>query len=156
MTSEVPPACSSSSPFCAQYHHQVSLLSHFHEFLNQRQACSAPRVQMESCNDLGLLLPAGLCSERPKARCFLCVVCLFVPFQIYHSTSEEQCLDISHEKTVKDLMDTSLHSGRRVERQWTYQTCTEFGFCTKHTHTYKITHKGNCHSFYVLTLYLCV
>ncbi|XP_038549780.1 thymus-specific serine protease [Micropterus salmoides] len=48
--------------------------------------------------------------------------------QIYHSTSEEQCLDISHEKTVKDLMDTSLHSGRRVERQWTYQTCTEFGF----------------------------
>ncbi|XP_076592242.1 thymus-specific serine protease [Chaetodon auriga] len=48
--------------------------------------------------------------------------------QIYHSTSEEPCLDISHEKTVKDLMDTSLHSGRRTERQWTYQTCTEFGF----------------------------
>ncbi|XP_059187041.1 thymus-specific serine protease [Centropristis striata] len=48
--------------------------------------------------------------------------------QIYHSTSEEPCLDISHEKTVKDLMDTSLHSGRRAERQWTYQTCTEFGF----------------------------
>ncbi|XP_030298317.1 thymus-specific serine protease [Sparus aurata] len=48
--------------------------------------------------------------------------------QIYHSTSEEPCLDISHEKAVKDLMDTSLHSGRRAERQWTYQTCTEFGF----------------------------
>ncbi|XP_044057225.1 thymus-specific serine protease isoform X2 [Siniperca chuatsi] len=48
--------------------------------------------------------------------------------QIYYSTSEEPCLDISHEKTVKDLMDTSLHSGRRAERQWTYQTCTEFGF----------------------------
>ncbi|KAG8002230.1 Thymus-specific serine protease [Nibea albiflora] len=48
--------------------------------------------------------------------------------QIYHSTSEEPCLDISHEKTMKDLMDTSLHPGRRVERQWTYQTCTEFGF----------------------------
>ncbi|XP_036932963.1 thymus-specific serine protease [Acanthopagrus latus] len=48
--------------------------------------------------------------------------------QIYRSTSEEPCLDISHEKAVKDLMDTSLLSGRRVERQWTYQTCTEFGF----------------------------
>ncbi|XP_074496690.1 thymus-specific serine protease [Sebastes fasciatus] len=49
--------------------------------------------------------------------------------QIYHSTSEEPCLDVSHEKTVKDLMDTSLHSGRRrAARQWTYQTCTEFGF----------------------------
>ncbi|XP_072247877.1 thymus-specific serine protease [Leuresthes tenuis] len=48
--------------------------------------------------------------------------------QIYHSTTEEHCLDISHEKTLKDLMDTSLHTGRRVERQWTYQTCTEFGF----------------------------
>uniref|UniRef100_UPI001ED81C5E thymus-specific serine protease n=1 Tax=Scatophagus argus TaxID=75038 RepID=UPI001ED81C5E len=48
--------------------------------------------------------------------------------QIYHSTSEEPCLDISHEKTVKNLMDTSLHSSRRAERQWTYQTCTEFGF----------------------------
>ncbi|XP_068441233.1 thymus-specific serine protease [Clinocottus analis] len=49
--------------------------------------------------------------------------------QIYHSSSEETCLDISHEKTVKDLMDTTLHhSGRRAARQWTYQTCTEFGF----------------------------
>lgn len=48
--------------------------------------------------------------------------------QIYRSTSEEPCLDISHEKTVKDLMDTSLNPGRRIERQWTYQTCTEFGF----------------------------
>ncbi|XP_078100448.1 thymus-specific serine protease [Sander vitreus] len=48
--------------------------------------------------------------------------------KIYHSTSEEPCLDISHEKTVKDLMDTSLPSGRRAARQWTYQTCTEFGF----------------------------
>ncbi|XP_035479876.2 thymus-specific serine protease isoform X1 [Scophthalmus maximus] len=49
--------------------------------------------------------------------------------QIYRSTFEEPCLDVSHEKTVKDLMDTSLHSGRRAAaRQWTYQTCTEFGF----------------------------
>ncbi|TDH15190.1 hypothetical protein EPR50_G00028700 [Perca flavescens] len=49
--------------------------------------------------------------------------------KIYHSTSDEPCLDISHEKTVKDMMDTSLPLGRRAERQWTYQTCTEFGFC---------------------------
>nr|XP_020442276.1 thymus-specific serine protease-like isoform X1 [Monopterus albus]XP_020442287.1 thymus-specific serine protease-like isoform X1 [Monopterus albus]XP_020442296.1 thymus-specific serine protease-like isoform X1 [Monopterus albus] len=48
--------------------------------------------------------------------------------QIYHSMSEEPCLDISHEKTLKDLMNTTLHSGRNPERQWTYQTCTEFGF----------------------------
>ncbi|XP_042343077.1 thymus-specific serine protease [Plectropomus leopardus] len=48
--------------------------------------------------------------------------------QIYHSTGEEPCLDISHERTVKELMNTSVHSGRRAERQWTYQTCTEFGF----------------------------
>uniref|UniRef100_A0A3B4YSE1 Thymus-specific serine protease-like n=1 Tax=Seriola lalandi dorsalis TaxID=1841481 RepID=A0A3B4YSE1_SERLL len=48
--------------------------------------------------------------------------------EIYRSTSEEPCLDISHEKAVKDLMDTSLHSSRRAARQWTYQTCTEFGF----------------------------
>lgn len=48
--------------------------------------------------------------------------------QVYHSTSEEPCMDISHEKTVKDLMDISLHSGRRSARRWIYQTCTEFGF----------------------------
>ncbi|XP_029963538.1 thymus-specific serine protease [Salarias fasciatus] len=48
--------------------------------------------------------------------------------EVYLSSSEEQCLDISHEKTVRNLMDTTLHSRRRAERQWTYQTCTEFGF----------------------------
>ncbi|XP_041851216.1 thymus-specific serine protease isoform X2 [Melanotaenia boesemani] len=48
--------------------------------------------------------------------------------EIYRSTSEEACLDISHEKTLKDLMDTSLHASKRAVRQWTYQTCTEFGF----------------------------
>ncbi|KAM3615582.1 uncharacterized protein V6R79_004372 [Siganus canaliculatus] len=48
--------------------------------------------------------------------------------QIYSSTSKEPCLDISYEKTVKELKDVSLLSGRRTERLWTYQTCTEFGF----------------------------
>ncbi|CAI5694520.1 thymus-specific serine protease [Oreochromis niloticus] len=48
--------------------------------------------------------------------------------QIYRFTSKEPCLDISYEKSMKDLMDTSVHAGRRGERQWTYQTCTEFGF----------------------------
>nr|XP_040058935.1 thymus-specific serine protease isoform X2 [Gasterosteus aculeatus aculeatus] len=48
--------------------------------------------------------------------------------KIYRSSSGEPCLDISHEKTVTALMDTTVHSGRRTERQWTYQTCTEFGF----------------------------
>uniref|UniRef100_A0A3Q4AUG2 Serine protease 16 n=1 Tax=Mola mola TaxID=94237 RepID=A0A3Q4AUG2_MOLML len=48
--------------------------------------------------------------------------------EVYHSISEEPCLDISHEKTLKNLMDTSLRRGKRAERQWIYQTCTEFGF----------------------------
>lgn len=47
--------------------------------------------------------------------------------QVYRSGSEEPCLDVSYEKTVKDLMDTSLRSAYR-ERQWIYQTCAEFGF----------------------------
>lgn len=63
-------------------------------------------------------------------------VCVRVFVQIYRSSSGEPCLDISHEKTVTALMDTTVHSGRRTERQWTYQTCTEFGFCTTHTHTH--------------------
>lgn len=52
--------------------------------------------------------------------------------QVYRSIMNEPCLDVSHEKTLRDLMDTSPHSGRRSARQWTYQTCTEFGFCTNH------------------------
>ncbi|CAN9511115.1 unnamed protein product [Ophioblennius macclurei] len=48
--------------------------------------------------------------------------------QVYLSSSEEQCMDISHEKEVRNLLDTTLQSRRRAERQWTYQTCTEFGF----------------------------
>ncbi|KAM4742724.1 thymus-specific serine protease [Anableps anableps] len=48
--------------------------------------------------------------------------------KLYRSSSEEPCLDTSHEKTVKDLLDTSHKNSRRAERQWTYQTCTEFGF----------------------------
>ncbi|XP_029026804.1 thymus-specific serine protease isoform X2 [Betta splendens] len=47
--------------------------------------------------------------------------------QMYRSSGEEACLDVSREKAVKDLMNT-VHSMRRAERQWTYQTCTEFGF----------------------------
>uniref|UniRef100_A0A665VQA6 Serine protease 16 n=1 Tax=Echeneis naucrates TaxID=173247 RepID=A0A665VQA6_ECHNA len=82
------------------------------------------------------------CCQIPKdpddqvtALIFLCVclfvclhVCVCVCVQIYRSTNEEPCLEVSHEKAVKDLMDTSLRSGRRAARQWTYQTCTEFGF----------------------------
>ncbi|XP_075998427.1 thymus-specific serine protease [Genypterus blacodes] len=48
--------------------------------------------------------------------------------QLYRSTTKEPCLDVSHEWAVKSLMDTSLHSARKAERQWLYQTCTEFGF----------------------------
>ncbi|XP_074535597.1 thymus-specific serine protease [Halichoeres trimaculatus] len=48
--------------------------------------------------------------------------------QLYRSTSEEPCLDISHEEALKELMNASIHSGRPAARAWTYQTCTEFGF----------------------------
>lgn len=66
---------------------------------------------------------------------FLSLCMCFCTWQIYRFTSKEPCLDISYEKSMKDLMDTSVHAGRRGERQWTYQTCTEFGFCTTQTHT---------------------
>uniref|UniRef100_A0A667XM59 Serine protease 16 n=1 Tax=Myripristis murdjan TaxID=586833 RepID=A0A667XM59_9TELE len=38
------------------------------------------------------------------------------------------CLNVSHEHSVNTLFDTSLKSARKGERQWLYQTCTEFGF----------------------------
>lgn len=94
---------------------------------------------------------------------FFYVLCVCVStLQIYRSTSEEPCLDISHEKAVKDLMDTSLRSGRRAGRQWTYQTCTEFGFCTTRMHTHSHTrtqhHIFSQPSFFLCPdiLYLCV
>lgn len=48
--------------------------------------------------------------------------------QIYRATGEEPCLDASHKQTIKDLSDTNLDSAYNGERQWYYQTCTEFGF----------------------------
>uniref|UniRef100_A0A3B5L4H9 Serine protease 16 n=1 Tax=Xiphophorus couchianus TaxID=32473 RepID=A0A3B5L4H9_9TELE len=58
----------------------------------------------------------------------LCGVMTKTSHNMYHSNSDESCLDISHEKTVKELKDVSHKNRRRAERQWTYQTCTEFGF----------------------------
>ncbi|XP_055752128.1 thymus-specific serine protease-like isoform X5 [Salvelinus fontinalis] len=48
--------------------------------------------------------------------------------QIDRATGEEPCLDASHKQTIKDLSDTNLDSAYNGERQWYYQTCTEFGF----------------------------
>uniref|UniRef100_A0A673AZP9 Thymus-specific serine protease n=1 Tax=Sphaeramia orbicularis TaxID=375764 RepID=A0A673AZP9_9TELE len=48
--------------------------------------------------------------------------------QKYYQQIKDPCLDVSHKKTVKHLMNTSISSGRMSERQWIYQTCTEFGF----------------------------
>ncbi|KAM3875286.1 thymus-specific serine protease [Diretmus argenteus] len=48
--------------------------------------------------------------------------------QLYLSPDNEPCLDVSHEHTVKELMDTSFQAARKGWRQWLYQTCTEFGF----------------------------
>ncbi|XP_068174162.1 thymus-specific serine protease [Antennarius striatus] len=47
--------------------------------------------------------------------------------QLYRSTTGGRCVNVSHEAAVRDLMDTSVPP-RRSERQWIYQTCTEFGF----------------------------
>ncbi|KAK6296864.1 hypothetical protein J4Q44_G00330060 [Coregonus suidteri] len=48
--------------------------------------------------------------------------------QTDRATGEEPCLDASHKQTIKDLSDTNLDSAYNGERQWYYQTCTEFGF----------------------------
>uniref|UniRef100_H2LX31 Serine protease 16 n=1 Tax=Oryzias latipes TaxID=8090 RepID=H2LX31_ORYLA len=66
-------------------------------------------------------LMTNMCNSEPSSRSFVSV-------QVYRSSTEDKCLDVSHEETIKHLMDTSVHSSRRAERQWTYQTCTEFGF----------------------------
>lgn len=44
-------------------------------------------------------------------------------------TYEQNCLDISYNKFINDLKNTSWNSSASVGgRQWTYQTCIEFGF----------------------------
>ncbi|XP_073405233.1 thymus-specific serine protease [Dendrobates tinctorius] len=39
-----------------------------------------------------------------------------------------KCVDNSHEKTLSDLRNTQLNPVGVGERQWYYQTCTEFGY----------------------------
>uniref|UniRef100_A0A673Z911 Thymus-specific serine protease-like n=1 Tax=Salmo trutta TaxID=8032 RepID=A0A673Z911_SALTR len=43
-------------------------------------------------------------------------------------TIEEMCVLCVYTHTIKDLSDTNLDSAYNGERQWYYQTCTEFGF----------------------------
>lgn len=44
-------------------------------------------------------------------------------------TSNEKCLDYKYDKMVEEMKNTSLSSSvSSGGRQWTYQTCTEFGF----------------------------
>ncbi|ELT98942.1 hypothetical protein CAPTEDRAFT_229193 [Capitella teleta] len=44
-------------------------------------------------------------------------------------TYKEKCLDVSYNKTVQELREESWKSeASEGGRQWTYQTCTEFGF----------------------------
>lgn len=43
--------------------------------------------------------------------------------------SKEKCLDYKYDKMVNDMRNTSWSSQvAEGMRQWTYQTCTEFGF----------------------------
>lgn len=62
---------------------------------------------------------------------------------------ENQCLDVSHHNMLKHLMDTTVTGGSN--RQWIYQTCTEFGYCTGHasnTHTCCTTYPLCVYSFF--------
>lgn len=48
--------------------------------------------------------------------------------QVYRSTGEDPCLDASHEQAVSDLRNTDLNTASMGQRQWLYQSCSEFGF----------------------------
>lgn len=41
-------------------------------------------------------------------------------------TSDQKCLDYKYDKMINDLRNVSAEN--EGARQWTYQTCTEFGF----------------------------
>lgn len=51
-------------------------------------------------------------------------------------TDPRECFDVSYEEFVNDLKNTSAVSGGIGFRQWTYQTCQQFGYyqtCDKNT-----------------------
>ncbi|XP_061073731.1 thymus-specific serine protease [Conger conger] len=49
--------------------------------------------------------------------------------KVYLDVTKEPCLQASHAKNIMELNNTSPLTGKGVgERQWFYQTCTEFGF----------------------------
>ncbi|KAL4647410.1 thymus-specific serine protease [Arapaima gigas] len=44
------------------------------------------------------------------------------------AAEKEQCLQASHKQIVLELQNTTIHTAGVGERQWYYQTCSEFGF----------------------------
>lgn len=47
---------------------------------------------------------------------------------VLHSLGQ-RCLSASRAQTVAQLKDTEPQASGLGDRQWLYQTCTEFGFC---------------------------
>ncbi|XP_036393002.1 thymus-specific serine protease [Megalops cyprinoides] len=47
---------------------------------------------------------------------------------IYRASEEVPCLNISHDHEVLELSNTTVKTTGVGERQWYYQTCTEFGY----------------------------
>ncbi|KAI1894055.1 hypothetical protein AGOR_G00130050 [Albula goreensis] len=47
---------------------------------------------------------------------------------VYQTAMEEPCLQASHEQNILDLNNTTVKRTGFGERQWYYQTCTEFGY----------------------------
>ncbi|KAG9461461.1 hypothetical protein GDO78_016817 [Eleutherodactylus coqui] len=56
-----------------------------------------------------------------------------------------KCVDNSHEKALSDLGNTTLSAVGVGERQWYYQTCTEFGY-------YQTCGDGSCPFSRLITL----
>ncbi|KAJ8414530.1 hypothetical protein AAFF_G00037320 [Aldrovandia affinis] len=48
--------------------------------------------------------------------------------KIYLTVMEEPCLETSHQKSVLELSNTTVTQAGVGERQWFYQTCSEFGY----------------------------
>ena len=48
---------------------------------------------------------------------------------LFIQTDPRECFDVSYEEFVNDLKNTSAVSGGIGFRQWTYQTCQQFGYC---------------------------
>lgn len=59
---------------------------------------------------------------------YVCVCVYVVPQVVMHSLGQ-RCLSFSRAETLAQLRVTEPQVSGVGDRQWLYQTCTEFGFC---------------------------